>query len=105
MGTRELHPHTSELGVVELKGTHMRTYCKMMHSIFKMMHSTPGRLLRLFGGLWLVIYGADLAVGYAFTLAILGAAIAVTGVADICPMELVVNAVRSKSRGPHQRAA
>lgn len=76
-----------------------------MHTHFKIMHSTPARLIRLFGGLWLVIYGADLAVGYAIALAILGAAIAVTGVADICPMELAVNAARSKSPGPHQRAA
>ena len=76
-----------------------------MHTYFKIMHSTPARLIRLFGGLWLVIYGADLAVGYAITLAILGAAIAVTGIADICPMELAVNTARSKSPGPHQRAA
>jgi len=34
-----------------------------------------------------------------------GTAIAVTGIADICPMELVVNGVRSKSPDPHQRAA
>jgi hypothetical protein len=76
-----------------------------MQTYFRMMHSTPARLIRLFGGLWLVIYGADLPVVYAFTLAILGAAIAVTGIADICPMELVVNPARSKSPGPRQRAA
>jgi hypothetical protein len=61
-----------------------------MQTYFKMMHSTPARLIRVFFGLWLVIYGADLSVGYAFALAIIGSAIAVTGIADICPMELVV---------------
>ena len=76
-----------------------------MQTYFRMMHSTPARLIRLFFGLWLVIYGADLPVAYALTLAIMGAAIAVIGVADICPMEMVVNAARSKSSGPHQRAA
>lgn len=76
-----------------------------MRTYFTMMHSTPARLIRLFFGLWLVIYGADLAVGYAIALAIVGAAIAVTGIADICPMELIVNAARSKAPGPHERAA
>jgi hypothetical protein len=61
-----------------------------MQIYFKMMHSAPARLVRVFGGLWLVIYGADLSVGYAFTLAIAGTAIAVNGIADICPMEPVV---------------
>ena len=70
-----------------------------------MMHPTPARLIRLFFGLWLAIYGAGLAAGYAIMLGILGAAIAVTGIADLCPMELVVNAARSKSPGPHGRAA
>ena len=60
------------------------------------------RVVRVLVGLWLVIYGADLSAGYAFMLAILGTAIAVTGIADICPMELVANA---KSSGPHRRAA
>jgi hypothetical protein len=69
---------------------------------FKIMHSMTARVLRVLGGLWLVIYGADLSPGYAFMLAILGTAIAVTGIADICPMELVVNA---KSSGPRRRAA
>ena len=27
-----------------------------MPAYFKVMHSTPARLIRLFGGLWLVIY-------------------------------------------------
>ncbi len=76
-----------------------------MQTYVRMMHSTPACLIRLFGGLWLVIYGAGLPVVYAFSLAIAGGAIAVTGIADICPMELVVNAARSKSPGPHQRAA
>ncbi len=60
-------------------GAHLETY-------FTLMHSMPVRLIRLFGGLWLVIYGADLPFAYAFTLAIMGAAIA--GIADISPMEL-----------------
>lgn len=55
-----------------------------MQTCFKLMHSTPARLVRVFGGLWLVIYGADLSsIGVALTLAIVGAAIAVTGIADI----------------------
>jgi hypothetical protein len=74
----------------------MRTYS------FKIMHSITARALRVLGGLWLVIYGANLSPGYAFMLAILGTAIAVTGIADICPMELVVNA---KSSRPRRRAA
>jgi hypothetical protein len=69
---------------------------------FKMMHSMTARVLRVLAGLWVVIYGADLSPGYAFMLAILGTAIAVTGIADICPMELMVNA---KSSGPRRRAA
>jgi hypothetical protein len=60
-----------------------------MQTYIRMMHSTPARLIRLFFGLWLVIYGADLPVAYALTLAIMGAALAVTGIADICPMELL----------------
>jgi hypothetical protein len=62
-----------------------------------MMHSMTARVLRVLGGLWLVLY--------AFMLAILGTAIAVTGIADICPMELVVNATGAKRSGPHRRAA
>ena len=69
---------------------------------FTMMHSMAARVVRVLGGLWLVIYGADLSAGYAFMLAILGTAIAVTGIADICPMELVASA---KSSGPRRRAA
>ena len=72
---------------------------------FGMMHSMTARVLRVLGGLWLVIYGADLSAGYAFMLAILGTAIAVTGIADICPMELVVNATGANRSGPHRRAA
>ena len=41
----------------------------------------------------------------AFLLAAVGTAIAVTGVADICPMELVVNATRAKSKRAEERAA
>jgi hypothetical protein len=74
----------------------------MQMYFFRMMHSMTARVVRVLVGLLLVIYGADLSAGYAFMLAILGTAIAVTGVADICPMELVANA---KSSGPHRRAA
>lgn len=71
-----------------------------MQTYFKMMHSAPARLASVFGGLWLVIYGADLSAGYAFMLAIVGTAIAVTGIADICPMEIVVNG--SPAAGPRE---
>ena len=73
-----------------------------MQTYFKMMHSMAARVVRVLVGLWLVIYGADLSAGSAFMLAILGTAIAITGIADICPMELVVNA---KSSGQRRRAA
>jgi hypothetical protein len=76
-----------------------------MQSYFTMMHSTGARAIRLVGGLSLVVYAAELSVWYAITLAIVGTAVAVTGIADICPMELVFNAARSKSSGPHRRAA
>ena len=76
-----------------------------MKTFFKMMHSMTARVVRVLGGLWIVIYGADLSPGYAFVLAIVGTAIAVTGIADICPMELVVNGVRVDASGPHRRAA
>jgi hypothetical protein len=69
-----------------------------MQTFIKLMHSTPWRLVRVFGGLWLVIYAAALPLGSAFVLAALGTAIAVTGVADICPMEFVVNATRRTFR-------
>ena len=76
-----------------------------MQTYFKMMHSTPARVIRLFGGLWFVIAGAELSAGFAIALALVGTATAVTGIADICPVELVVNAARPKSFGPHQRVA
>jgi hypothetical protein len=65
----------------------------------------PARVIRVLGGLWLVIYASELDPAYAFLLAVLGTAIAVTGIGDICPMELLVNATRAKSGGPHRRAA
>jgi hypothetical protein len=77
----------------------------MQTGYFKMMHSMTARVLCVLAGLWVVIYGADLSPGYAFTLAILGTTIAVTGIADICLMELVVNATRAKRSDPHRRAA
>ena len=76
-----------------------------MRTFIKLMHSMPSRLVRVFGGLWLVIYAADLSPGTAFPLAALGTAIAVTGIADICPMELVVNGTRAKSARSEERAA
>lgn len=73
-------------------------------SFFRMMHTPAARVIRVAGGLGLVIYAAGLQPALAFTLALLGTAIAVTGIADICPMELVVNATRAKPPG-HRRAA
>jgi hypothetical protein len=43
-------------------------------------------------------------MAFAFTLALAGTAIAVTGIADICPMELVVNATRAKPGGQRRAA-
>jgi len=76
-----------------------------MQTFFKLMHSMPARVLWVFGGLWLVIYAADLAPAYAFLLAAGGTAVAVTGIGDICVTELVVNATRAKSARSEERAA
>jgi hypothetical protein len=76
-----------------------------MQTFIKLMHSLPSRLVSVFGGLWLVVYAADLPPGYAFLLAALGTAIAVTGIADICPMELLVNATHGRSARSGERAA
>jgi hypothetical protein len=76
-----------------------------MQTFIKFMHSTPARLVCVFGGLWLVIYASELSPGYAFLLAAVGTAIAVTSIADICLLELVVNATRARSRRFEQRAA
>jgi hypothetical protein len=75
-----------------------------METYFKIMHTMTSRVVRVLGGLWLVIYASELSPVYAFMLAIVGTAIAVTGIGDICPMELVVNTI-AKTRGPHRRAA
>jgi hypothetical protein len=75
-----------------------------METFFKIMHTITSRVVRVLGGLWLVIYASELSPVYAFVLAIVGTAIAVTGIGDFCPMELVVNAT-SKARKPHRRAA
>jgi hypothetical protein len=77
----------------------------MLQTFIKFMHSTPARVVRVFGGLWLVIYASELSSGYAFLLATIGTAIAVTGIGDICLMELVVNATRARSTRSEQRAA
>jgi hypothetical protein len=83
---------------IEQDGSEMQTYIKLMHSM-------PARMAQVFGGLWLVIYAADLPAAYAFLLASVGTAIAVTGIGDICPMELVVNATRARSTRSEERAA
>lgn len=76
-----------------------------MDTFFKVMHGPTARVVRLFGGLWLVIYAAQQPPAFAFTVALIGTAIAVTGIADICILELVVNAAsRNRSRS-QQRAA
>jgi hypothetical protein len=76
-----------------------------MQTLFTFMHSMTSRVIRVLGGFWLVMYGADLSPVYAFMLAMVGTAIAVTGIADICPMELMFNATRMKPKGPQRRAA
>ena len=76
-----------------------------MPAYFRFMHSMPARVIRVLGGLWLVIFASELTPAYAFLLAALGTAIAVTGIGDICPMELIVGATRAKSSRPRRRAA
>jgi hypothetical protein len=61
-----------------------------METWFRLMHTPTSRIARVFLGLWIVIAGAQMAAAAAFGLAMLGTAIAVTGIADICPMELMV---------------
>ena len=61
-----------------------------METWFRMMHTPTSRIVRVFLGLWIVIAGAEMAPAAAFGLAMLGTAIAVTGIADICPMELMI---------------
>lgn len=76
-----------------------------MQTFVKLMHSMPVRVVWVFGGLWLVIYAADLPPAYAFLLASVGTAIAVTGIGDICLTELVVNATRARATRSEERAA
>ena len=76
-----------------------------MEAFFRFMHSMAARIIRVLFGLWLVIYASELSPAYAFLLAALGTAIAVTGIGDICPMELIVNATRAKSPRPRRHAA
>ena len=75
-----------------------------MQTFINFMHSMPARLVCVLGGLWLVIYAADLRPASAFLVAAVGTAIAVSGIGDICVTELVVNARRRKSP-PRERAA
>jgi hypothetical protein len=76
-----------------------------MSTYFRLMHGATARVVRLFGGLWLVIYAAQRPPVFAFTVALVGTAIAVTGIADICVTELIVNAARRHRSGSQQRAA
>jgi hypothetical protein len=76
-----------------------------MQTYVAIMHSMASRGVRVVGGFWLALYGADLSPGYALMLTIFGTAIAVTGIADICPAELVVNATHRDGVGPQRRAA
>ena len=76
-----------------------------MQTFIKLMHSMPARVVRVFGGLWLVIYAADLPPAYAVLLAAVGTAVAVTGIGDICVTELIVNARRARSAHSEERAA
>lgn len=75
-----------------------------MNTVFKVMHTPTSRVIRLFGGLWLVIDAMQQPPAVAFTAALIGTAIAVTGSADICIMELIVNAARRDGSGSQQRA-
>jgi hypothetical protein len=76
-----------------------------METFINLMHSMPARVVSVFGGLWLVIYAADLPPAYAFLLAACGTAIAVTGIGDISLTELVVQATRASSTRSEKRAA
>jgi hypothetical protein len=76
-----------------------------MQTFIKVMHSMPLRVMSVVGGLWLVIYAADLSPGSAFLLAAVGTAIAVTGIGDICLTELALNAARARSTRSEERAA
>jgi hypothetical protein len=76
-----------------------------MQTFVTLMHSMPARVVRVAGGLWLVIYAAGLPPAYAFLLAAVGTAVAVTGIGDICVTELVVNATRARAARSEERAA
>ena len=75
-----------------------------MQTFIKLMHWMPIRVASVLAGLWVVIYAADLPPAYAFLVASLGTAIAVTGIADISLTELVVRA-RARSTRSEERAA
>jgi len=76
-----------------------------MQTFIKLMHWMPIRVASVLGGLWVVIYAADLSPAYAFLVASLGTAVAVTGIADISLTELVVDAARARSGRAEERAA
>jgi len=76
-----------------------------MEIYFRMMHSTSVRAFRVLGGFWLAILATALSPVPAFMIVTLGTAIAVTGIADVCPVELIVDATRSTPSRPQRRAA
>ena len=61
-----------------------------METWFRMMHTPASRIARVLFGIWIVIAAAESSPAGAFGFALLGTAIAVTGIADICPMELML---------------
>lgn len=76
-----------------------------MDAYFKVMHGATARIIRLFAGLWVVIYAAQQPAAFAFPVALIGTGIAITGIADICVIELIVHAARRSRSGSEQRAA
>jgi hypothetical protein len=76
-----------------------------MRTYFAFMHSMTARVARVVAGLSLVLLAGDLLPGAAIAVAALGTAVAVTGIGDICPMEIVVNARRTPDSHSQRRAA
>jgi len=76
-----------------------------MQTFIKLMHWMPTRVVSVLAGVWLVIDAADLSPAYAFLVASVGTAIAVTGIADISLTELAVDAARARSTPSEERAA
>jgi len=76
-----------------------------MQTFIKLMHWMPTRVVSVLAGVWVVIEAADLSPVYAFLVASVGTAIAVTGIADISLTELAVDAARARSTSSEERAA